>query len=99
MPLIPAEKQRRYRQKRDPDLPRREEYLQIERLRRHMLKASGKVNNVADLSERGKIQVRKYWRVTKQIHRKRQKETLNLVTLPNSPLQLYGNEAETYNQN
>lgn len=85
MALTAAEKQRRYRLRRDQDPERRQEYLQKEKKRWKMRKAKGQIKDVASLSEREKRRVRKYWKVTKAEYRKRQKKTANIVTPPNSP--------------
>ena len=87
MALTPAEKQRRYRQKRDINLVRREEYLRKERERWQTQKSTGQVKSASSLSDRELRRARKCWRATKAAYRKRQKETANLVTPPMSPAQ------------
>ena len=58
MPLSAAEKQRRYRQKRDADPERRSEYLRKEKLWWNQKKSTGKVKLVAEMTDREQRQVR-----------------------------------------
>lgn len=60
MGLTPAEKQRRYRQRRDEDPERREAYLFKERQRYIAEKKCGKKKNIGDMSERSKRTQRKH---------------------------------------
>ena len=88
MALTAAEKQRRYRQKRDQDPAKRLEYLLKRRDNWKSLQASGKVKPIDSLNEREKRHIRKIWRFTKRDYRKRQNQTINIVTPPNSPVHI-----------
>ncbi|KAK0133284.1 hypothetical protein N1851_031198 [Merluccius polli] len=80
-----AEKQRRYRARRDADPARRAAYLEKQRQAWHRLRAQGKVKTVAVMSEREKRSKRAYWRKAQQEKRERQRRLDNLSTPPDSP--------------
>ena len=67
--LTAAEKQRRYRAKRDSDPDRRAIYLDKERLAWQKKKATGDVKSIHELSERAKRAKRKQWRDAQRQHR------------------------------
>ncbi|KAH3857371.1 hypothetical protein DPMN_099978 [Dreissena polymorpha] len=70
MALSAAEKQRRYRQRRDEDKERRQAYLQKEKQKYIADKAVGKKKLIGDLSERGKRLQRKQSRKRQNLSRK-----------------------------
>jgi hypothetical protein len=74
MALTAAEKQRRYRERRDNDLDRRREYLQKEKAV-YVRKKEGQILPIVSLSSRNQRLQRKKWRLQKQEHRARKKET------------------------
>lgn len=88
--LSAAEKQRRYRARRDADSERRETYLKKEQQKYWEDIASGKKKTVSNISEEEKRIRRKKWRET--YHRiKSRKETLKHPnTPPASPQRSYG---------
>lgn len=63
-PLSAAEKQRRYRARRDADPERRERYLEKGRERYREDLKSGRKKRISNLSERGKRRQHKKWRET-----------------------------------
>lgn len=71
MPLSAAEKQRRYRERRDNDPLRRAEYLEKERRKYRADLASGKKKLLAQLTDREKRHQRKEWKKKKQTQRQR----------------------------
>ena len=83
MPLSAAEKQRRYRARRDANPERRQLYLEKERLASEKKKSTGKVKHISDLSERAKRRLRKQWRDAQRKARGKDKETH--LTPPDSP--------------
>ncbi|XP_064601012.1 uncharacterized protein LOC135467176 [Liolophura sinensis] len=86
MPLSAAEKQRRYRQRRDADPERRNNFLQKERRRWHDNKGkSASRLSVDQLTDRERRNRRKYWRKKQQTHRATQKSARNIMTPPCSP--------------
>lgn len=85
MVLSQAEKQRRYRLKRDTDPSRREQYLRNERERYKMLKGVGKKKNRDEMTKRELRSKRKYWKNYKRDLRKRQTNMKNILTPPGSP--------------
>ncbi|XP_021366439.1 DNA ligase 1-like [Mizuhopecten yessoensis] len=85
MALSAAEKQRRYRQRRDADPERKEKHQEKMRKKYREDLTVGKRKKVGELTERGKRTLRKKWRMEKKNRKKRQKEVQNLVTPPNSP--------------
>ena len=86
MALTPAEKQRRYREKRDNDLERRSSYLAKQQNKYIKEKETGKRKLIGDMSAREKRSQRKYWKNSKQAIRKRQTDMNKLITPPNSPI-------------
>ena len=83
MPLTSAEKQRRYRHKRDQNLEKRDDYLQKGRARWLQYKTSGKVKSISERSERDQRAQRKDWKQSKRASRSRKKN--GLPTPPASP--------------
>lgn len=88
MVLSAAEKQRRYRAKRDSDPERRAAYLQKERETWQRKKESGKVKSITEQTERTKRIIRKRWRLARRLCDKRKKDKKALITPPTSPDQL-----------
>ncbi len=80
MVLTPAEKQRRYREKRNADPERRLTYLLKERESWHKRKRL-----VSDLGEREKRYKRKQWRKTKAEQRAAKQPLSGLCTPPSTP--------------
>jgi hypothetical protein len=76
MALSAAEKQRRYRERRDADLERRQKYLDLEKAKYRQDLAIGK---------RKKCTMRRRWRQQKQDLKERKQMLENLVTPPVSP--------------
>ena len=75
MALSNAEKQRRYRQKRDQDPARRQEYLRKSKEKYETDKAVGKVATSKNIkSERQRRLVRKQWRIKSRQYRLKQKQ-------------------------
>ena len=89
MALTAAEKQRRYRARRDADNVRRAEYLQKEKGWWQRKKLTGATKSVKDMNDRELRKVRRYWKLSKVRNRKKkyeQMETLaKLATPPCSP--------------
>lgn len=88
MPLSAAEKQRRYRARRDADPVKRAEYLEKERQAWHNKKAKGKIKMIGDLSSRSQRKLRRQWREAQKRHRK--KSSLPIIpdatpSLPSQP--------------
>ncbi|XP_039862393.1 uncharacterized protein LOC120718111 [Simochromis diagramma] len=73
-PMSAAEKQRRYRARRDADPEKRQIYLNKEKEKWRKDREEGKKKKVADLSERQKRAQRKQWRERKRKHRASAKE-------------------------
>ncbi|XP_062602126.1 GRB10-interacting GYF protein 2-like, partial [Saccostrea cucullata] len=88
MALTNAEKQRRYREKRDSDPQRRSEYLQKKRQKYIQDVAVGKRKHIEQLSSRDQRQLRRTWRKNQKVSRKRKKDKQNLLTPPDSPILL-----------
>lgn len=86
MTLTNAEKQRRYREKRDSDPQRRSQYLEKKRLRYIQDVAVRKRKHVDQLSSRDQRQQRRTWRKNQKLCRKRKKDNQNLLTPPDSPI-------------
>ena len=59
MALSAAEKQRRYRERRDGDLERRQKYLDLEKAKYRQDLAIGKRKNIAQMSKRQKCTMRR----------------------------------------
>lgn len=85
MALSAAEKQRRYRQRRDTDPERRKQYLEKGKARYTSDLATGKRKNAAQMSVREKRITRRRWRLQKKDLKKRKQQLENLVTPPSSP--------------
>jgi hypothetical protein len=85
MALSAAEKQRRYRERRDADLERRQKYLDLEKAKYRQDLAIGKRKNIAQMSKRQKRTMRRRWRQQKQDLKERKQMLENLVTPPVSP--------------
>ena len=88
MPLSAAEKQRRYRQRRDADQARRAKYLEKEKERYRQLKETGKRKTKNEMTARELRLNRKIWRLHKRDIRKRKKEVQTILTPPGSPQQI-----------
>ena len=73
MALTAAEKQQRYREKRDSNTEKRAAYLAKEKKRWVAKKKTGKVKSVHDLSEREQRQKRKEWKIAKHFSREKMK--------------------------
>ena len=87
-PLSAAEKQRRYRARRDVDHERRQQYLNKEKERWRKDIDEGRKKKVSDLSEREKRAVRKKWRERKRKLRKNDRAMTtfqSMNTPPTSP--------------
>lgn len=81
MALTNAERQRKYREKRDSDIARRSEYLRKKKEKYLQDLASGKRQLVSDLSDRSKRYQRNRWREQQNRHReKNQKGAFNFFT-------------------
>jgi len=85
MALSAAEKQRRYRERRDADLERRQKYLDKKKAKYRQDLAIGKRKNIAQMSERQERTMRRRWRQQKQDLKERKQMLENLVTPPVSP--------------
>lgn len=70
-PLSAAEKQRRYRVRRDADPERRQQYLNKEKEKWRKDREEGRKKKVSELSEREKRAQRKKWRERKRKFRER----------------------------
>lgn len=75
MPLTPAEKQRRYRQRRDDDEAKRQSNLVKDRIRWHQKKTV-----VTNMSEREHRRQKRKWKETKRQQRRRQKQTNEIMS-------------------
>jgi hypothetical protein len=71
MPLSAAEKQRRYRERRNDDPLRRSEYLEKERKKYRNDLSNGKKKLIEQMTDREKRHQRKEWKKRKQIQRER----------------------------
>jgi len=67
MAITPAEKQRRYREKRDNDLERRSSYLAKQTNKYIKEKETGKRKLIGDMSVGEKRSQRKYWKNSKRM--------------------------------
>lgn len=86
MAMSNAERQRLYRQKRDRDPKRRQEYLNKEKEKYKQDKATGRKKTVKNMTEREKRSARKYWRLKKRKNRATMKGLEKmLLTPPDSP--------------
>ena len=68
-----AEKQRRFRERRNQDEAKRQEYLLYHKNRYKKEKESGKRKSVADMSEREHRAAKKKWRLEKRERREKAK--------------------------
>lgn len=84
-PLSAAEKQRRYRARRDADPERRENYLEKEHDKYRKDLESGRKKTINDLSEREKCRRRRKWRKTYHRIKDRKEALEHLITPPHSP--------------
>ncbi|XP_058608160.1 protein FAM118B isoform X3 [Onychostoma macrolepis] len=75
-----AEKQRRYRARRDADPSRRAQYLEKQREAWYRLIRHGKVKPVAELSESEKQTKRDQWRKAQQRRRQRKRMLENMIS-------------------
>lgn len=82
MALTNAEKQRRYRQRRDANAEKRSEYLRKKREKYLSDLAVKKRIHITDMSERAQRQQRKKWKKEKRSYRKRLKETSSATLTP-----------------
>lgn len=81
MALTNAERQRKYREKRDNDAARRAEYLRKKQEKYLQDLASGKRQLVSDLTYRSQRYQRKQWREQQKRHREKNKKcTCNSFT-------------------
>ena len=81
--LTPAEKQRRYREKRDMDPEKRAAYLKKEQEKYLRDKQSGKKKSVADMTNREHRSAKKIWREKKKAQRAQNKPNqTSLITTP-----------------
>ena len=85
MALTNAEKQRRYREKRDKDPTRRAEYLNKKKQKYIEDVAVGKRLLIESMSERSQRQQRKAWREDQKRSRRRKKEK-NIPIIPTPPI-------------
>lgn len=85
MALSAAEKQRRYHERRDADLERRQKYLDLKKAKYRQDLAIGKRKKIAQMSKRQKRTMRRRWRQQKQDLKERKQMLENLVTPPVSP--------------
>ena len=72
-PLTPAEKQRRYRQRRDSDPQKRREYLHKQNEVWQEKRRTGQVKSVANMTKIQHRAMKRYWRLTKERSRKQRK--------------------------
>ena len=72
-PLTPAEKQRRYRQRRDSDPQKRREYLHKQNEVWQERRRTGQVKSVANMTKTQHRAMKRYWRLTKERSRKQRK--------------------------
>ena len=85
MALTKAEKQRRYRQRRDADPERRASYLATKRAKYAADKSAGFRKSVSELSDWAQRTARKEWKNAQRRCRERKRTAELLVTPPNSP--------------
>lgn len=82
MPLTAAEKQRRYRLKRDEDQTRREEYLRKGRERWKQYREDGTIKYASQMTEREQRQNRNSWRKQKRTYRETPEKSDECMTPP-----------------
>jgi len=75
-----AEKQRRYRARRDADPSRRAQYLEKQREAWYRLIRLGNVKPITELSEREKQSKRDKWRKAQQRRRQKKRMLENIIT-------------------
>lgn len=85
MPLTNAEKQRRFRKKRDSDPNRRAEFLAKCKSKYQSDIDVGKRKRIIEMTPRGQRNQRKEWRKIKSEQRKRKKINHDIITPPSSP--------------
>lgn len=92
MALSAAEKQRRYRQRRDADSETRKQYLQKEKEKYEKDKALGKKKLVKDLSKRQHRALKKQWREYKRVQKMKRNEVQTMINMtpPHSPEEIPG---------
>ena len=81
-----AEHQRLYRQRRDTDPPRRDEYLQPEQARYTTLKRLKKRKLISDQSDKQKKITGKQWRRYQQSSRQGKQEVRTILIAIGTPL-------------
>ena len=64
-----AERQRKYRLRRDADENRRQKYLEKSREKYRKKKEEGKIKSVKDMSDKERREIRKIWRNNKRLSR------------------------------
>ncbi|KAK7918767.1 hypothetical protein WMY93_010051 [Mugilogobius chulae] len=84
-PVSAAERQRRYRARRNADTEKRQKYLESERQRWQRNKELGKKKLINDLSDREKRQQRKKWRENNRKRKEAKAKMKNLDTPPLTP--------------
>jgi hypothetical protein len=85
MALTNAERQRKFREKRDSDIARRTDYLRKKKEKYLQDLASGKRKLVSDLSDRSKRSQRKQWRDQQKRHREKGKSAPLILSPPQTP--------------
>lgn len=85
MALTNAERQRKYREKRDNDAARRAEYLRKKQEKYLQDLASGKRQLVSDLTYRSQRYQRKQWREQQKRHRENIKNAPVILSPPHTP--------------
>lgn len=85
MALTNAERQRKYREKRDNDAARRAEYLRKKQEKYLQDLASGKRQLVSDLTYRSQRYQRKQWREQQKRHREKIKNAPVILSPPHTP--------------
>ena len=86
MALSAAEKQRRYRQKRDADPERRQQWLRYQKEKYKLDKRQGKKILVKDMTSRERRMEKKKWKKRQQKCRERQKHLKQQETPPSTPV-------------
>lgn len=89
MALTNAEKQRRYRERRDMDPSRREEHLKKRNEKYKNDVQVGRLKKISDMTPREQRKQRKEWRKIKQNQRrKKKKQEVKALTPPSSPVDI-----------
>jgi hypothetical protein len=100
MGLSNAERQRKFRLRRDADEARRREYLQKSKLKYKKDLIEGKRKRIKDMSEREKRSMRKIWRNQKRVRKERLKALNNQQpTPPPSPAESESDDEGVRKQN